>query len=225
MQYRMAWPPLTRNIKLTLGALFVLWIGTVQFTEFVFNYMLVSRDAVFERGQVWTLLSYAIVHRDFPHLLFNGLVLWMFGGEVDRRWGDKWFWGFCALCALGGGVAVVLAQLIFAASVPTIGYSGAIMGLAAAYSWYHWDRPLRLFGVIKITGKWLLVIFVAIDFLMVVGARQPISVAAHLGGMLTGLALVTGYWRPTKLKRAIKRWRARRDSSKHIRPPDGKRWN
>lgn len=225
MQYRMAWPPFTRNIKIALVAMVVLWIVRVQFTGFVDEYLIISQRALYEQSfpYVWTIFTHALFHADFPHMMFNGLVLWMFGGDVDQRWDDTWFWGFCAICAVGGGLAVALFHYLFGGQ--TLGFSGAIMGIVAAYSWGHWNRPLRLFGVVEIKGKWLLPIFVAADLLMVVGAGRPISIAGHLGGMITGLLLVTGYWRPGKLKIAWKRWKAKRDTAKDVRRPNDRRWN
>lgn len=224
MQTRTAWPPFTKNLQITVVALIILWVVGVEFTGFVDEYMLVSRDAVVGRGHVWTLLTYSLFHFDFSHLLFNGLALWMFGGELDRRWGDKWFWAFCALCALGGGLAIVGAQLIFGSNYPTLGYSGAVMGLVAAYCWHNWNRPLYFFFV-KMSGKWLLLLFVGLDLFMVLGAQQPISISGHIGGMVTGLLLVTGYWRPSEAKKAYRRWKTRRNFRKQTKKPEDKRWN
>lgn len=224
MQRRLAWPPLTNNLKITLGVLAVLWIGAVEFTALVHEYMLVSRVAVFEQGYVWTLLSYSIFHLDFPHLLFNGVALWMFGGQVDRGWSSGWFWGFCALCALGGGLAIVGSQLIFGTNFPTLGYSAVVMGLAAAFCWHNWERQLFFFFA-RMKGKWLLLLFVGVDLFMVLGAREPISISGHLGGMATGLLLVSGYWRPKRLKRRIKRWKQRRKFKQNARKPEDKKWN
>lgn len=241
MQRRLAWPPLTSNLKITLGVLAVFWLAALQIVgsgtegfvhdlagltgeQFLYEYMLVSRETVLGEWRVWTILTYALWHTDFSHLLFNGLALWMFGGELDRRWDDAWFWGFCVLCAVGGGLAVVLVQLLFGTSTPTLGYSGAIMGLVAAYCWYNWDSHLYVF-FFRVKGKWLLGLFVLFDFFLVVGAQQPISISGHLGGMVTGLLLVTGYWRPRRLKRAVKRWKRKLGSGGPSRSPDRKTSN
>lgn len=220
MQTRVAWPPFTRNIKITLAGLAILWLVAFEATAFVRNYMVVSVDAI-ARGQIWTLFTHALWHMDFFHLLFNGFALWMFGGEVDRRWDDAWFWGFCAICAVGGGIAVVLSQAIFGGSASTLGYSGAVMGLVAAYCWHNWDRPLYFF-FLRLRGKWLLPFFVLVDLFMIFGVQEPISMSGHLGGMATGLLLVSGYWRPRRLKLAIKRWKAGRSSGGSSRSPDRK---
>ena len=209
-QMRLAWPPVTRNIKITLAVLALFWIGMVQFDAFVYDYMLVSREAVFERYYAWTLLTYALWHGTFSHLLFNGVALWMFGSEVDQRWSDTKFWTVSLLSALGGGLAVAgTQQILFALGVPinhpTLGYSGAVMGLVGAYCWYNWNRSMYFFFM-RMTGKGLLVLFVGFDLFMVLVANQPISISGHLGGLATGLLLASEYWRPWKLERAYRRF-------------------
>lgn len=214
MQYRIAWPPFTKNIKITLIGLVVLFLPIVAPTVYAYvdEYMMVSADQVVDKGYVWTIFTYAFFHGDFNHLLFNGIALWLFGGYLDEMWSSKKFWTVSLLSALGGGIAVVASQLVFGDSVPTLGYSGAVMGLVAAYCWYNWDRSLNFF-FIPMTGKTLLLFFVVLDVFFVVVARQPISIAGHMGGMITGLLLVTDFWRP----RRIKQWWRRRSMKKKFR--------
>jgi membrane associated rhomboid family serine protease len=216
---RLAWPPLTRNIKYTLIGLLVLWVVRIQWTGMVDQYMLLNQKAVFQHGYVWTILTSSLFHLDFFHLLFNGMVLWMVAGQLDRKWSSGWFWGYCLLCALGGGLAVVLSQLALGMNNPTLGYSAVVMGLAAGFAWHNWERSIYVFFV-RMPGKYLLLVLVGIDLLRVFGAGKHISISGHLGGMLTGLLLVSGYWRPTRLKRAYKRWQQKR---KFDSPTTGKR--
>lgn len=245
-QLRLAWPPLTTNLKVVMGLLFILWVVQVQLTgpdgTFPRRYLGLSAMNMME-GRVWTLVSHAFFHGDFMHLLFNGLALWLFGGEVDRRWSTTRFWRFTLLCLLGGGLTVLASQFatwgIYAwlgydqitiarmLMTPTIGYSGAIMGLVAAYCWYNWDRQLYFF-VFKLTGKSLLPLFVVFDLLMVASGR-PVSISGHLGGMITGLLLISEYWKPRKLKLAIRRWKrwgfGGADSPSPDRRNDGRYFN
>lgn len=215
MQTRMAWPPFTQNIKITvigLVGIFLLTVFATPVNDAAMEYLWLSKDQVVEQGYVWTIFTYALFHADFNHILFNGLALWLFGGFLDQMWSTKKFWTVSLVCALGGGLAVVASQLVFGHSVPTLGYSGAVMGLVAAYCWYNWDRRLNFF-LIPMTGKTLLLFFVALDFFFVFVAREPISIAGHLGGMITGLLLVTDLWRP----RRIKQWWRRRSMKKKFR--------
>lgn len=211
VQYQVQWPPFTRNIKILAGLLFGLWFASTMIDPlgaFVNQELLVSMPAV-ASGKVWTLLTYAFWHADFMHLLFNVLVLWIFGGELDQRWSNTQWWRFNLLCALGGGIAVVLSQLIFQTGYPTLGYSGAVMGVVAAFAWQNWERTLYFF-FFPMKGKTLLLVFITIDVLLVVFGGEPLSISAHLGGLITGLLLATGWWRPSKIRRRWKRYQQRR---------------
>lgn len=221
-QYRMYWPPVTGNFKIIAGVLFALWFSSVMIQPlgaFVDANMLVSSQAVFGRGQIWTLLTYALWHADFMHLLFNLLVLWMFGGELDRAWPTARWWKFLVLCTLGGGVLIVLSQLIFQTSYPTLGSSGAVMGVVAAFAWNHWNHRLN-FLFFPMTGKTMLLVFIGIDVAMVVFGGEAISIAGHLGGMATGLLLASGLWRPSLVRKWLRRKKQRRRLELLRRPPE-----
>ena len=225
MQSKIAWPPLTRNIKITLIGLVVLFLLTVlvpSVNDVAMEYLWLSKGQVVDQYYVWTLLSYAFFHADFNHILFNGVALWMFGGFLDEMWSTKKFWTVSLLSALGGGIMVLVVQWVFGQSTPTLGYSGAVMGLIAAYCWYNWDRRLNFF-MIPMTGKTLLLFFVGLDIFFVVFAREPISISGHIGGMLTGLLLVTDLWRPSRLKRAWQRRSMKKKFREAQREVDRKR--
>jgi membrane associated rhomboid family serine protease len=211
MRTSIAWPPFTENLQYLIGTLAGLFFLSVLFPQLhaiVFETLLVSQESVFERFQIWTLLTYGLWHADASHLFFNGFALWMFGGHIDRRWSNRRFWWFNMWCLLGGGILVVLAQLLVGYSTPTLGYSSAVMGLLAAFCWYNWNRQLYFF-VFPLTGKQLLLVFFALDLLLVVGMARPVSIAGHIGGALTGLFILGRYWRVKRLKllwRRIKRY-------------------
>ena len=228
-QSRIAWPPLTDNVKYTLIGLAVLFVVSSfpSIYTYVDSYLLVSSDAVLEEYRVWTLLTYALFHEDFWHVGFNALVLWMFAGHLDNRWSTKRFWTHSVLCALGGGVAVVLTQWVLGfwlvgASTSTLGYSGAVMGFIAAFAWYNWNRRINFF-LFPMKGKTMLLVLVGFDVFMVVFGGQAISISGHIGGMLTGLLLVTGYWRPTKLKQLWHRHKMKKKFKDASREVDRKR--
>ena len=53
------------------------------------------------------LIGYGFIHADFMHLLFNMLMLWMFGAEVERAWGTVKFLKYYFICGVGAGICVV----------------------------------------------------------------------------------------------------------------------
>ncbi|ESR24174.1 rhomboid family intramembrane serine protease [Lutibaculum baratangense] len=140
-----------------------------------------------------TLLTYQFFHGDWLHLLGNMLFLWVFGDNVEDAMGHLRFLAFYLLCGIGAGLAHAV---LFPDSVaPLIGASGAAAGVIAAYLMLHprvkvwilvlWRVPLRL-SAMYVLGFW-----VAWQLVMAAGAvDEGVAWWAHVGGMLTGAALV-----------------------------------
>ena len=48
-----------------------------------------SPKDVLERQWIWQPVTYMFLHRDLFHILFNMLGIWMFGVDLERRWGTN----------------------------------------------------------------------------------------------------------------------------------------
>src|SRR5206468_7562911 len=133
------------------------------------------------------------------------------------------------LTGIGGGLFSLAAPFAFAsrstmyydpASLPTIGASGAILGLLLAYGVLHPNRPIFIYGIFPVKAKWLVI---ATGVLTVMGSwgssGSGIAYSAHLGGMAFGYAYLKRVWRVGELYREI-RWRLRRRRFRVI-PRDG----
>lgn len=220
-------PPLTRTVKAILIAnaalwlLFVVaiqWVGSAPAMELFRATMLhpawEDPSSVWG-GRVWQLLTYAWLHDiSTPfHLLFNLLVLYFFGGTFELRWGRRAFLTFYLWCAAGAGILSGLAALVAPGlfGAPVIGASGAVLGFIAAYATLFPERPIYLWMMVPLKGKYLIPLTIGIDFLMFLPQTSSVAFAAHLGGLLTGWLLVTGFWRPRRLIAMIQD-RSRRSS-------------
>ena len=92
---------------------------------------------VVEGFQLWRPLTYMFLHDtgNLFHLLFNMLALWMFGTELERIWGTRYFLRYYFVTGIGAGVLTTLFSLLpvgFASHVyltSIVGASGAIFGL------------------------------------------------------------------------------------------------
>ena len=66
----------------------------------------------FTRLWVWQLATYMFLHGGLFHILFNMLALWMFGAELERIWGTRYFLKFYFVTGIGAGVLTVLFSLL-----------------------------------------------------------------------------------------------------------------
>ncbi len=99
--------------------------------------------------EVATLLTSQFLHGDLLHIAGNLLFLWIFGNNIEERFGRLRFLGFY----LAGGIVAGLTQVAIApdSTIPTIGASGAIAATLGAY--------LVLFPRARVTSLVFLVFF------------------------------------------------------------------
>jgi len=146
---------------------------------------------------IWQLGTYMFLHGGVFHIVFNMLALWMFGTELERVWGTRYFLKFYAVTGVGAGVLTVLfsllpfafAQQVYRANV--IGASGAIYGVLLAYAMYFPDRPILLI-VFWVPARVCVAILAAIALMSSLGEAGGSANATHLGGLAVGYLLLKG---------------------------------
>lgn len=148
-------------------------------------------------GDVPTLFTSMFMHAGWLHLGGNMLYLWIFGDNVEDRFGHMKFIIFYLLC----GLAATLAQLAFSAgsNVPNLGASGAIAGVLGAYILlFPQGRVKVLQGqqVIQMPALIVIGIWIVLQLFSGIGsiansAAQTGGVAymAHIGGFVAGFVL------------------------------------
>jgi len=152
------------------------------------------------RGYVWQLLTFQFLHGGLLHLVFNCWALYVFGRDVELTLGKPRFLALYFCAGVVGGLFQVLVALFwpnyFDSAV--VGASAGIFGVVSAFAMIFPERTLTmlLFFVIPISlrAKYLLVINLVLTAL---GISFPqsflggnVAHAAHLGGILTGLAFI-----------------------------------
>ncbi|MCL2100697.1 MAG: rhomboid family intramembrane serine protease [Fibromonadales bacterium] len=153
--------------------------------------------------ELWRFLSYAFVHINFMHILFNMLMFWMFATEVCKTLGERNF------------VSLYLASAVFAAifslpfytleamgnnpNIPIIGASGALFGVMVAYAFLFPERTILMFFIIPMKIKYAIWVFIAITVFMV-RSNDGIAHFTHLGGIISGYLFMLAWSKPKKQK-------------------------
>jgi membrane associated rhomboid family serine protease len=150
--------------------------------------------------ELWRFLSYAFIHTNFMHILFNMLMFWMFATEVCKSIGEKNFTALYLLSAIFAGVfSIPFYHFGIMGNNPVIGASGALFGVMAAYAFLFPERVILMFFIIPMKIKHAIWFFIAIDLFMA-NSGDGIAHFTHLGGILSGYLFMLFWSKNISLK-------------------------
>lgn len=189
--------PVTPAIKAIMIASVAGYLGALIVPAITLGFGLRPADVV-GKLHVWQLVTYMFLHGGVFHILFNMLALWMFGVELERMWGSKFFTKYYFVTGVGAALlSVVIALLPFGAThatydVTIIGASGALYGLLLAYALYFPDRPILMFLFFPVPAKYFVMILGAIAFLTSIEGGGTVAATTHLSGLVVGYLYLQG---------------------------------
>ena len=177
-------PPLANSMigKLILANIVVFLLQFLFRPHFSTFFALHPRSVV-ENFYVWQMVSYMFLHGGFMHLLFNMLMLWLFGSMLEGVWGSRQFLRYYLTCGFGGAVF----SLIFSYNNYVVGASGAIFGLYLAYAMMFPNNHIYLYFLVPIKAKYLVAGLALFQLARGISGPSGIAYFAHLGGMAAGL--------------------------------------
>lgn len=173
-------------------------------------------------GTAWlTVLSSMFLHGGWFHLIGNMWFLWIFGNNVEDSMGRFRFAAFYVVCGLLAAVAQVATQP--SSPIPMVGASGAISGVMGAYLVLYPKVRVHLliflgFFITTIAVPAYLMLLYWM-FLQLVGGLPTVggsgggggvAFMAHVGGFISGVALIKLFVQPELVEahRSVLRQRA-----------------
>jgi membrane associated rhomboid family serine protease len=181
-------PPVTQSLLIANVVVFLLQTQTGDGLERLF--------ALWPPGAgfaPWQLVSYGFLHGGIPHIFFNMLGLWMFGSDIERLFGSRYFLLYYFACLVSAALCqLVVVSMAGGPAFPTVGASGAIYGLLLAFGMYFPRRMVVLiFPPIPMQARYFVIVFGALELVFgVTGTVDGVAHFAHLGGMLGGWLVI-----------------------------------
>ena len=172
--------PVSYSMAILAACVFVSLLSLIA-PSFVYGYLALNPDYVMQRP--WTLVTHMFVHANFDHLFWNMLFLFFFGVELERRVGETRFLEIYML----SGLAAAFGQMLVSTGT-LLGASGALYGVLGCLAIIAPQIRILLFFIIPLRIQYAVVLFAFMDFLGMMGTGDSIAHAAHLTGLLVGLA-------------------------------------
>jgi membrane associated rhomboid family serine protease len=174
-------------------------------------------QAVFTQLALWQPITYLFLHGSLGHVLFNMLALWMFGTDLERTWGTRFFTKYYFVTGIGAA-ATSLVLALFVDDIyyaVTVGASGAIYGLLVAYAIYFPHRTIYMI-IFPLPARVFVIIAGVLAFIYSARGGDDVAHTAHLGGLVVGYLYLKGLrLRPMdELKYRYLRWKMGRARSR-----------
>jgi membrane associated rhomboid family serine protease len=151
-----------------------------------YYYFAMTPTQVIHKLWIHQLLTSIFLHdgKDILHLAMNMYILWMFGPQVERKIGSKNYLFFYLATGIAGSLLSLGMRLLTGyGGVPSLGASAAVFAILTAYGFLYAYDMLYLFFVIPMQAWKTVVLFIAIEtLLLLLGMMQNVDHYAHLGG-------------------------------------------
>jgi len=165
-----------------IGIAFIFQMISPNFTEaFVFVPAIAFAEP-------WRFISSMFLHGGYMHIFFNAYALFLFGSILERKLSKSQFLTLYFVAGLVGGLAYYMTYILgIIPSVPALGASGAIYGILGACAVMFPNMRIFVY-FIPMKMKYAAVLWVALELFGSFNINSGIASAAHLGGLVFGLA-------------------------------------
>jgi membrane associated rhomboid family serine protease len=220
---------LTLTLKLIIFlvvAYVIQCICDVHVRPFFLEQWLALTPQWYRAGWVWQLLTFQFLHANLLHLFLNMLMLWWVGTFCEQVLGrTRYLVAFFGTGIIGGllqGILVIAFPNHF--PLPVVGASAGVCGVMAIWALleregiirFNFVLPMRAIVFLYVTGA------ISLFFTLVPTPRESVAHAAHLGGLLAGVAWIKLGWHRDYIRLPWERlsdaWRERR-SRRPVRLP------
>jgi membrane associated rhomboid family serine protease len=212
--------PLPRRFRMPSATTLLLVVNLVVFVFQNINqvyihwplteYLALSRSGL-EQGRVWQLFTFQFLHLGSWHFVCNALGLFFLGRPLESALGGARLLEVYFGSSFLGGVLQATLGLVLPSyfGMPTLGASAGVYGLLATFAILERDRTFLFMFFLPIRAWHLLLLTLGVTVFFVLVPSEPgVAHAAHLGGLLGGMAYV--HW-IVRGERRLFDWRVYRE--------------
>jgi len=154
------------------------------------NYLGLSSGRFFN-GYVYQLFTYPLLSRGLLEVVFNSLIIWFLGSELETLWGRKKYLSFLASSIISAGVIYLFVGFFFLSntavySYPLGGFAGLASALCVGYAILFPNQIFTFMLLFPMKAKYFCMILVAMELYQGFFTPGAAQAWGHLGAILGG---------------------------------------
>ena len=163
---------------------------------------------------LWRFLTYGFAHAARPdHIILNMFTLWMFGRDIEAKYGPKEFLRlYLFLVVAAGLIWALINRLHGTLDASVVGASGAVVGVVMLYALNFPHRQVLLFFIIPAPAWVMGALLILANVAESLGLQSPgrdgpqIAYSVHLAGAALAYLYYRFNWNFARLARAVSLW-------------------
>jgi hypothetical protein len=190
--------------------MFIVFSILAIFYSNILDYIAIQPNAIVHLQNLWTIITSMFMHVNIAHIFVNMVSLFFIGSFVERLIGRKRYFWFYIISGIFAGLFFVVTAYLFGNGavgaaifgspiIYAVGASGAIFAIGGLLAVLTPRLKVLAFFIIPMPMWFAMIFLLGILWLLTITASIPIGNAAHLGGLIFGLAY--GFYLRNKYKR------------------------
>lgn len=182
---------INKFIIIACAVVFFLNLILSKTSGFSLSSFLALNPALVIQGHVHQLLTYPFVSEGFLGVVFECMIVWFIGSDLEGRWGEKTYVQFLLAAVIGAAILYSIYSLIYFGtspifSVKMMGLSGLCYALLIAYGLIFSDRVLSFMMIFPVQARYFVWLIVGIELVMTFSSSTRTTALGHLSAMLCG---------------------------------------
>jgi membrane associated rhomboid family serine protease len=198
-------PPLSKTNKIMIISVVAFFLlGAILKTQGIqLAFLMGLQSDSFFSGHLYQIITYPWINFSLLGVIFECLLIWFLGGELEMVWGRRTYLEFLGASILSAAlVFLILSTSFFPTAPPLIGISGVCYAICMAYAVLYPERRLMFMLIFPLAAKWFCLIMIGILLYMGLFDAYGQSSFAHLAAMGGGFLFLklksqkarTGRW-------------------------------
>ncbi len=144
------------------------------------------------QGLIYQFLTYPFMTSSFMGVIFNALILWFMGSDLENQWGRKFYLQFFAFIVLTTGPIFILLSVVFPSfgGSALMGMSGFAYALLLSYGIIYPERQMLFMMIFPVKAKYFCMLIVGILLYMGIFSSAGATSLTHLVAIFTGFAFL-----------------------------------